>query len=155
MNTAINRIRKRLTLITLFFLVPIISKATATDVEANKKIVIAFYETAFNQHKPSEAMEKYIGDKYIQHNPFVADGKKPFIDFFLDFQRKHPKARAYIKRLIADGDLVVIHVHSVLDDSDKGRAVMDIFRLEKSKIIEHWDVGQPIPEKSANNNTMF
>lgn len=96
-----------------------------------------------------------MGDKYIQHNPFVSDGKKPFIDFFVGFYKKHPAAKTDIKRIIAEGDLVVIHTHSKIDESDRGRAVMDIFRVANGKIVEHWDVSQSIPDKSANENTMF
>ena len=129
--------------------------AFAGTLETNKKVVIDFYNKAFNEHKPTEAMQLFVGEKYIQHNPFVADGKKPFIDFFLDFYKKHPTAHADIKRVITEGNLVVLHVHSTLDEKDRGRAVMDIFRVENEKIIEHWDVGQVIPEKPANPNTMF
>lgn len=129
--------------------------SASTDIEANKKIVREFYETAFNRHRPVEAMDRYVGDKYIQHNPFVANGKKPFIDFFVEFYKKHPKAKTDIKRILGDGDLVVVHTHSMVDDNDKGRAVVDIFRIENGKIVEHWDVSQNIPEKSANENTMF
>jgi predicted SnoaL-like aldol condensation-catalyzing enzyme len=142
-----------LMLTTLFF--PLVGVASNSQAEANKKIVTSFYETAFNQHKPTEAMDKYVGDKYIQHNPFVANGKKPFIDFFLGFYKEHPTAQTEIKRVLADGDLVVVHTHSQIDKNDRGRAVMDIFRLEKRKIVEHWDVSQSIPEKIANANTMF
>jgi predicted SnoaL-like aldol condensation-catalyzing enzyme len=110
---------------------------------------------AFNERKPTEAIRLFVGERYIQHNPFVADGKQPFIDFFLGFQKKHPDAHIDIKRVIAEGDLVVLHVHSRIDKQDRGRAVMDIFRLENGRIIEHWDVGQAIPEKSANENSMF
>jgi predicted SnoaL-like aldol condensation-catalyzing enzyme len=123
--------------------------------EQNKKIVTSFYDMAFNQHMPKEAMQEYVGSDYIQHNPFVGTGKQPFIDFFIEFQKKHPKSHAEIKRVLAEGDLVTVHVHSTLEQEDRGRAVMDIFRLENGKIVEHWDVGQPIPEKSANDNTMF
>jgi predicted SnoaL-like aldol condensation-catalyzing enzyme len=122
---------------------------------SNKEIVTSFYSKAFNDHDPIGAMKQFVGEKYIQHNPFVGDGKQPFINFFLDFQKKHPDSQIEIKRVVAEGDLVVVHVHSKLNSTDLGRAVMDIFRLEKGKIVEHWDVGQPIPEKSANDNTMF
>ncbi len=121
----------------------------------NKKIVESFYNLAFRDHKPVEAMDLYGGSEYKQHNPNVADGTKPFKDYFSNFFPKNPKAKSEIKRIIAEGDLVVLHVHSKLNDSDRGRAVVDIFRVENGKIVEHWDVGQPIPEKSANNNTMF
>ena len=145
----------------VFFLLSslVCSAATAGDsnavLETNKKVVTQFYDLAFNQHQPKEAMDKYGGSDYIQHNPFVATGKQPFIDFFQDFQKRNPQSCAEIKRIIAEGDLVVVHVRSTLNPRDRGRAVMDIFRLENSKIVEHWDVGQSIPEKSANDNTMF
>jgi predicted SnoaL-like aldol condensation-catalyzing enzyme len=130
-------------------------RAPSADLEHNKKVVIEFYDLAFNQHKPQEAMQKYGGQDYIQHNPFVATGKQPFIDFFAEFHKSHPDSHAEVKRVVAEGDLVVVHVHSTSDRHDRGRAVMDIFRLENGKIVEHWDVGQPIPEKAANSNTMF
>lgn len=131
------------------------AQASQQNLESNKKVVTSFYTKAFNEHKPSEAMQKYVGDKYIQHNPFVANGQKPFIDYFTGFYKTHPDAHVEIKRVLAERDLVIVHVHSMADKKDRGRAVMDIFRLENGKIVEHWDVGQPIPEKSANENTMF
>src|SRR5437764_537522 len=86
--------------------------ASSTAEELNKQVVSEFYDMAFNQHKPAEAMDKYVGDHYTQHNPFVADGKKPFVDFFLGYQKKHPESHADIKKKIAEGDLVVVHVKS-------------------------------------------
>lgn len=100
-------------------------------------------------------MNLYAGEKYIQHNPFAGDGKKPFIDFFKKYYAKKPKAFVEIKRMIAEGDLVVVHTHSKQNKKDRGAAVVDIFRLEQGKIVEHWDVVQPVPEKAANTNTMF
>jgi predicted SnoaL-like aldol condensation-catalyzing enzyme len=123
--------------------------------EKNKKIVRDFYEMAFNHHKPAEAAKKYIGDKYIQHNPYVPDGAAAFYNYFEGYFKKYPKSRAEIKRVIGEGDLVVLHLKSRKDDQDRGKAIVDIFRLEKGKIVEHWDVIQDVPEKSANNNTMF
>lgn len=121
----------------------------------NKKIVCDFYEMAFNQHKPTEAAQKYIGDQYIQHNPYVLNGAVAFYGYFEDYFKVHPKSRVELKRVIGEGDLVVLHLHSRKDDQDRGRAIVDIFRVQNGKIVEHWDVIQDVPEKSANANTMF
>lgn len=123
--------------------------------EQNKKSVMEFYELAFNQHKPTEAAKKYFGDKYIQHNPHVPNGAAAFYNYFEDFFKKNPKSHVKIHRALADGDLVALHLHSKIDDKDLGRAVVDIFRLENGKIVEHFDVVQAVPEKTANGNTMF
>lgn len=123
--------------------------------EKNKKLVTDFYKKAFTEHKPAEAMEKFVGSKYIQHNPHVSNGKKPFIDYFTEFFKTHAHASTNIKRVIAEGDLVMVHVLSKTDPKDRGQAVVDIFRVENDKIVEHWDVVQEVPEKSANDNTMF
>lgn len=131
------------------------TRAQGSAVEANKKIVTDFYKMTFYDHKPKEAADAYFGDKYIQHNPNVPDGKKPFVDYFVPFFQQNPEAKNEIKKVIADGDLVVLHVHSTKNKSDRGFAIVDIFRVEKGKIVEHWDVRQEIPAKAANNNTMF
>lgn len=123
--------------------------------ETNKKIVREFYEMAFVHHLPKDAAEKYLAPTYIQHNPNVETGRQPFIDFFVPFFKSNPNARADIKRVIAEGDLVVLHVHSKAGKDDRGRAVVDIFRVENGKILEHWDVMQAVPEKAAHKNTMF
>lgn len=123
--------------------------------EENKKIVREFYEMAFNQHKPTEAAKKYIGDEYIQHNPYVPNGAAAFYGYFEGFFKAHPKSRVEIKKVIAEGDLVILHLHSRVDENDRGRAIVDIFRVANGKIVEHWDVIQDVPEKSANSNTMF
>ena len=83
---------------------------------------------AFNKHMPAEAMKQFVGDTYTQHNPFVADGKQPFIDFFIKFQKGHPTSGTEIKRVLGDGNLVSVHAHSKVEPNDRGRAVMDIFR---------------------------
>lgn len=132
------------------------SAMAATTPEQNKQNVLAFYEMAFNQHKVKEATEKYIGTEYLQHNPTVADGGQAFIDAFEPFLKAHPKSKAEIKRVVADGDLVMLHVHSTMDENDRGEAVVDIFRLdENGKIIEHWDVIQAVPEKTESGRSMF
>lgn len=127
---------------------------TATEAE-NARIVVAFYDLAFNQHRPTEAARLYIGDRYIQHNPDVPNGAEPFYAYFEGFFRDNPQSRATIHRVIADGDLVALHVHSQETADDPGRAIVDIFRVENGRIIEHFDVIQSVPATTANGNTMF
>src|SRR5688572_23604673 len=128
---------------------------TKTPLDQNKETVTSFYKTAFNDHKPAEAVEKYVGGSYKQHNPMVADGSLAFIDFVKAFSAKNPGLHVDIKRVIAEGDLVVTHVNIKTSKQDRGLAAIDIFRLENGKIVEHWDVVQPVPETSANTNTVF
>lgn len=123
--------------------------------EQNKKIVTDFYNGVFIQHDVKAYSDRYIGNQYIQHNPHVPDGKAPFVDYFTGYFKENPKAKSFIKRAVAEGDLVVLHVHSTQHDQDRGVAVVDIFRVENGKIVEHWDVQQDVPEPSANTNTMF
>ena len=102
-------------------------------------------------------MRQYVGKEYLQHNPMVADSGQAFIDTFAPFLKLNPQSRASVKRVIAEGDLVALHVHSQLSPEDKGEAVVDIFRFDNDgKIVEHWDVIQPVPkEKTASGRSMF
>lgn len=122
--------------------------------EANRKLVVEFYDQFFNRHETREAA-KVVAENYRQHNPEVQDGKAPFVDYFTNFFKDNPYSHARIIRSAADGDLVWLHVHSVNDNKDRGQAVMDIFRVHEGKIVEHWDIIQNVPEKAANTNTMF
>jgi predicted SnoaL-like aldol condensation-catalyzing enzyme len=123
--------------------------------EKNKAIVLDFYDLAFNKHKPTEAAAKYIGTQYVQHNPHVPNGAKPFTEYFEGFFKENPQSHVVVAHVLADGDLVALHLNSKLNKDDRGDAVVDFFRLKDGKIIEHWDVIQPVPEKTANGNTMF
>lgn len=122
----------------------------------NKQTAIDFYEMVFNKHQVQAAADRYIGKEYWQHNPEVKDGKQAFVDTFTPFLKQFPHSKATIKRAIAQGDLVVLHVHSQTSPEDIGTAVIDIFRFDKKgKIVEHWDVSQPIPTTTASGRGMF
>jgi predicted SnoaL-like aldol condensation-catalyzing enzyme len=126
-----------------------------SQAEKNKKIAVAFLTMIFNDHKVEEAFKLYAVPEYKQHNPYAASGAAAAIAFLGPYLKQNPEARTDIKRAIADGDLVAIHNNPKQNAKDRGRAVVDIFRLENGKVVEHWDVVQDVPEKSANDNTMF
>jgi predicted SnoaL-like aldol condensation-catalyzing enzyme len=122
--------------------------------DINKKNVLEFYELAINR-KDFAAASAYMGKTYKQHNPNAADGPEGLRNFLSYLRKEFPNSHSEIKRVFADGDYVILHVHAVRTPGTRGNAIVDIFRLQEGKVVEHWDVVQDIPEKAANPNGMF
>ncbi len=135
-----------------------VSRAEVT--QQNTAVVLAYLDTVFNKHEVEQAFRLYVSPQYRQHNPSIADGNAAAMEALTHFTHElYPEVRLEVKRTVAQGDLVAVHsryfMHSADRDSGKGQAVVDIYRLEHRKIVEHWDVVQDIPATSANSNTMF
>jgi predicted SnoaL-like aldol condensation-catalyzing enzyme len=125
------------------------------DLEQNKRTVLGFYTEAFNDKRPEEAVAKYLGPRYIQHNPQAPDGPEAFIQFVKAYSARFPQLSIDVRRVIAEGDFVVTHSLLKTGPDDRGTAAVDFFRLEDGKVVEHWDVLQPVPETAANDHPMF
>lgn len=126
----------------------------ASDRERNRTNAIAFYETAYLGN-PRDAVEKYVGNEYIQHNPLVGDGKEAFISYFERMAEEYPDKSIEFVRSVAEGNLVALHTHQTWP-GDSEYVTMDFFRFDAmGKIVEHWDSIQAIPETSVNGNSMY
>ncbi|MGR5134367.1 nuclear transport factor 2 family protein [Vibrio alfacsensis] len=124
------------------------------DTEENKRSAIAFYEMAYRGN-PRKAVEEFVGDDYIQHNPLVGNGTEPFIDYFERMQEEYPDKDITFVRAVAEGNLVALHTHQTWPDNVE-YVTMDFFRFDlNGKIVEHWDALQEIPAETLNGNTMY
>ena len=137
-----------------FMAVPLLAHAAAALGEANKKVVLAFYDAALVKFD-AEAARSHLGPRYIQHNPTAPDGVEGVMGLIKFLKEKTPFRSSSIKRVMADGDLVILHVHAKANPEDRGTAIVDIFRLENGNIVEHWVVMQAVPETVKDSNTMF
>jgi predicted SnoaL-like aldol condensation-catalyzing enzyme len=130
--------------------------AHAAPCKLKPKDVATRFMTEFYINKQvRKAFETWVDPGYIQHNPMAATGRDAAIAFLEPFFAQNPGVNYAIKRIIADGNLVAVHAHGRFSAEDRGMAVVDILRIEKCKVMEHWDVVQPVPEKAANTNGMF
>jgi predicted SnoaL-like aldol condensation-catalyzing enzyme len=124
------------------------------SIETNKQLVLRFLNEFLIEHR-FEVLDELLGPTYTQHNPVIDDSKEGLTTFFREFWKKHPETEYRLKRILAEGDLVAIHYHWVVEPAVFERAIVDIFRIEEGKLVEHWDVVQQMPEKSVNKHPMF
>ena len=106
-------------------------------------------------HRIDILRNECFAKNYIQHSPHVADGRDAVLSLFAKRFKNNPDITTSVKRTASEGDLVWIHQHVKRTPEDLGRAVINIFRMKDGKFAEHWNLGQAVPEKSKNNNTMF
>ena len=142
---------------TMFALLTAISGACAASpeqMETNKKTVAAFEDAALNK-KDFDAASNYLGGRYTQHNPNAADGPEGLKAYIAFLKEKFPNSHSEIKHIFADGDFVIVHENAVREPGTLGLAIVNIYKLENGKVVEHWDVIQPVPDKPANGNGMF
>lgn len=126
-----------------------------SDLSFNKRLAKECLDMIFNQHKPAQAVAQYIGANYRQHNPDAADGPQGVIAYATSYIKANPQLRMTFKRIIAEGDYVAVHSHLKPNPQHRGESIVDIFRVENGKLVEHWDVMQQVPQPTANRNTMF
>ncbi len=122
--------------------------------QQNTAVVLAFLDTVFNKHEVEQAFKLYVAPQYLQHNPAVGDGHVAAMRALTHYTHElYPELRLEVKRTVAQGDLVAVHSRYIKHTADrtngKGQAVVDIFRLEHGKIVEHWDVVQETTVQTA------
>jgi predicted SnoaL-like aldol condensation-catalyzing enzyme len=124
------------------------------NLELNKKNAVEFYKIAY-MGDPEKAVEKFVGNEYIQHNPDVENGELGFIDYFKRMAVEYPVKSVEFVRVIAQGDLVALHTHQTWPEGEE-YVTMDFFRFdENAKIVEHWDSIQKIPTTTKCGNKMY
>ena len=132
----------------------IVSGDTAAEVaRTNTQTVLAFEETIYNKHQVRQGFARYVGPTYRQHDPLVPGGRDGAIQALSDMLvNVYPKSRIVVKRIVAQGDLVAAHVFwDQKPGETRGVAMVDIYRVDNGKIVEHWSVAQDVPEKGAND----
>ena len=122
--------------------------------EINKKVVLDFIEKAVNIGD-FDGAEAHFGTNYVQHNPIIPDGIEGFREYVQQLRQAFPQVRGEVKRIFAEDDFVIVHMHATRAPEEAGLAIVDFFRLEEGKLVEHWEVRQPIIEGSLHANKMI
>lgn len=119
-----------------------------------RQVIEDFLSMLYDERRVREAFERHVAESYIQHNPSAANGREASILFFEGFFAA-TAVQSSVERVIVQDDMAAVHMHIQLGDQTAGFAVMDMWRLENGKIVEHWDVIQEIPVKRIGGNSTF
>ncbi|MFD2053815.1 nuclear transport factor 2 family protein [Mesorhizobium calcicola] len=125
-----------------------------TKHERNKAAVLDFIEKSVNQGDIDGA-SVHFGESYTQHNPNIEDGARGFREYLQQLRQAFPLIRGEVKRIFADGDFVIVHMHARREPEEAGLAIVDVFRLAEGKLVEHWEVRQPVVESKLHTNAMI
>ena len=117
--------------------------------QANVKIISEFVQVMMNNHDFDRVLQKFNNDSYVQHNRNLPNGIEGLTGFLTEFVSEYPQYSYDVKHIYADGDYVVFHSHATLKKEDrgndqKGMNIIDTWRLEDGRIVEHWDSIQPL-----------
>ena len=91
--------------------------------EQNKRTVLAFYDAGLNRKDVAEA-SRYLGSRYVQHNPTASDGREGFASFIGYLRATYPDSHSSVHQVFADGDFVILHVLERLRPGDRGNAIV-------------------------------
>lgn len=125
------------------------------DPQSPKEVVLEFYKLALEQFDPKDAFERYATPDFVEHSADIAGTRQAAIAYLEGLIRRFPAPKWEIVRSAAEGDLVFLHVHVTPAPGERGVAIVEVFRVQNGKIVEHWDVLQHVPEKAVNTNSMF
>ena len=122
---------------------------------ANKVLVLKAYQALFGDYDLT-ALDRYWAKDYIQHNPYMGDGTEAVKQFVEKIGLlKGPKSKVEFLRVAAEGDLVFVQTRSPKMGDAPEMVIVDIFRVEKGRIAEHWDVMQAVPADAVNKRPMY
>ena len=144
-----------MTHIRILTIAALLATSAAAQRPDNARVATNFLERVFNQHQVDAAAQADLGTAYVQHGLKLPGGKAASVAALKAELTAYPQTSIEIKRVIADGNLVLVHSHYHQKPGDLGTAGIDLFRLQNGKLIEHWSVMQPVSKTSANGHTMF
>jgi predicted SnoaL-like aldol condensation-catalyzing enzyme len=121
---------------------------------SHKEVALSFLRAAASG-KAREAYQKCVAPGFRHHNAYFHGDAESLMKGMEENAAKNPNKVLEVKHALEDGDLVAVHSHVRMKPGDRGVALVHLFKFEGDRIVELWDLGQPVPESSPNENGMF